>query len=276
VIDEPPADEFAGRLAAAGVDADDAAAIREFCGDDRAALDQLLARRLAGEPLALIVGRTRFMGVELAVNPGVLAPRSETALLGGLAVTLASSITPAAGAVRIVDMCCGAGNLACAVAVAVPGAVVYAADVSDAATALTTTNAVKLGVSDRVHVAAGDLFDAFVGSGIDGTIDLVICNPPYISTGRLERDRAALLAYEPRSAFDAGPFGITIQQRVINASVRVTRPGGWVALEVGAGQHRQVSMLFARAGRYATAKTVADASGTPRVVYAQVVTAGGS
>jgi len=265
--------EVASALEAAGVlDSDlEAGAIIEAAGGDRDTTLVLAQRRISGSPLALLTGRTTFLGLELVVEQGVLVPREETELLATVGVSLVRDVVGRAGAARAVDIGCGAGNLACAVASAVPRSEVFAADIAAAAVSLTRCNAERLGLEARVHVFEGDLFEAFAGLGLEGTVDVVVCNPPYISTGRLSRDRAILLEHEPREAFDAGPFGISIQQRVIRDAPVFLKPGGWLALEVGAGQARYAETMFARAGAYDPVLVAADREGEPRVVYGRAV-----
>jgi HemK-like putative methylase len=207
------------------------------------------------------------MGLELFRTSATLNPRAETELLGTVALDLLSRAKDSA---RIVDMCCGCGNLASAIAVNCPRATVWAGDLTDETVAVSRANVRHLRVSDRVFVHQGDLFESLEGLGLEGSIDLVVCNPPYISTSRLEGESAHLLDGEPREAFDGGPYGIAIHQRVIVDAPRFLRPGGWLAMEFGEGQDRQVKILLQRSGRYEPASLVADRGGTPRVVTARL------
>lgn len=207
-------------------------------------------------------GWQRFCGLELRVAPGALVPRPETELLAAAALRLLKERDRP----RVIDMCCGAGNLACALAHHLPGAQVWAADLEEPCVALARENAAALGLDARVTVAQGDLFAPLGGLGLEGTIDAVVCNPPYISSGRLGADRAALLDLEPRAAFDGGPFGIAIHQRVVREALPFLRPGGWLLCEVGLGQDRQVRQLFARARAYDPIEGEADADGAVRVL----------
>jgi len=93
-----------------------------------------------------------------------------------------------------------------------------------------------------------------------------VCNPPYISSGRLDRDRAELLTHEPRAAFDGGPFGVSIFQRVVRGALLFLKPGGTLLFEIGLGQERQVAILFDRTGGYDPVTTVNDCQGHPRVI----------
>jgi release factor glutamine methyltransferase len=221
-------------------------------------------RRAAGAPLAYVIGHEIFMGVELIVAEGALAPREETELLGNTALDAIRSC--GSSSPRVIDMCCGSGNLACAIAHHLPNAQVWASDLTDGCIAVTHRNVRHVCVSDRVVVAQGDLFAGLMGFGLEGTIDAVICNPPYISQGKLATERAELLEHEPREAFDGGPYGLSIQQRVIKEALPFLRPGGILLFEIGLGQERQVKMLFDRIKAYEDVRLVANASGEVRVV----------
>lgn len=225
---------------------------------------KIAGRRAKGVPLAYAVGHQMFMGVELIAAEGALAPREETELLGNSALEVARASGSAAP--RLIDMCCGSGNLACAIAIHLAGAKVWASDLTDGCIAVTRRNVMKLGIADRVVVAQGDLFAALAGFRLEGTINVVVCNPPYISQGRLATDRAELLEYEPREAFDGGPYGLSIQQRVIKEALAFLRPGGTLLFEIGLGQDRQVKSLFDRAKAYTDIRSVANVAGEVRVV----------
>lgn len=207
----------------------------------------------------------QFFNLPLTAAPGAFVPRAETELLARIALELAGATR--AGA-RIIDMCCGVGNLAAVVATHLPHAQVWASDVMPLATQNARHNMERHGLAERVTVVQGDLFDPLVGRGLEGTVDLIVCNPPYISTKRLAQ-RTDLLASEPREAFDAGPFGLNIHQRVVRAASTFLRPGGWLVLEFGVGQGRQVKRLFERTRGYAETQLHADVSGVARVAAAQ-------
>ena len=208
-------------------------------------------------------GRTTFMGIELLVAPGALVPRAETELLGNTAVGALLALN---GAPRVIDLCCGAGNLACAIAHRVPAARVWASDLTDGCVELARRNVEFHGLGERVSVHQGDLFAGFDGLGLEGTVDAVVCNPPYISEKRLENDRAELLELEPREAFSAGPYGLGIHMRAVREALAFLRPGGFLLFEVGLGQDRQVKTLFDRAKAYDDVTVVTNALGEGRVV----------
>lgn len=208
----------------------------------------------------------RFMGIELELGAGVLVPRPETELLGHVSLNLATRVE---GAPLIVDMCCGSGNLALGVAHALPGARIWGSDLTNATVATARRNVDRLDLGHRVTIVQGDLFEPLRGLGLEGSFDLVMANPPYISTARLEGESAHLLADEPREAFDGGPYGISIHQRLAAEAHAFLKPGGYLAFEFGAAQDRQALALLARARAYEPAELIADASGLPRVAIAR-------
>ncbi|RWM21426.1 MAG: class I SAM-dependent methyltransferase [Mesorhizobium sp.] len=209
-------------------------------------------------------GRTIFMGLELLIAPGALVPRPETELLGTTALDVLRQMNLPAP--RVIDMCCGAGNLACAIAHYLPTARVWASDLTDGCVDVARRNVAHHGMADRVSVLQGDLFSAFSGLELDGTMDVIVCNPPYISEKRLEGDRAHLTELEPREAFAAGPYGLSIHMRVIKEAPRYLRRGGILLFEVGLGQDRQVISLLERSKAYQNIRAVNNEAGEGRVV----------
>jgi release factor glutamine methyltransferase len=215
---------------------------------------------------ALAKGRTTFMGLELAVVPGVLVPRTETELLARTALSLLGGMPT--DAPRVIDMCTGAGNLACTIANYVTGAAVWCSDLTANCVAVARANVQQLDLADRVVVVQGDLFAKLHGLGLEDSIDMIVCNPPYISQKRLlDGDRTSLLTEEPREAFDGGPYGLSIHQRVVKDALPLLRAGGVLAFEIGLGQDRQVRILFERAGAYDDIHSVANESGEARVIH---------
>jgi release factor glutamine methyltransferase len=201
-----------------------------------------------------------FCGLAIEIGPGALVPRAETELVAHAALARCGD------APVFVDVCCGTGNLACAIAAARPAARGWALDLTASCADLARKNLARLGLADRVTVGQGDLFAPLAGVA-PGALDLVVCNPPYISTAKLAtRDD---LAGEPREAFDGGPYGISIHQRVAREAVALLRPGGWLVFEVGLGQDRQVRALLDRARGHDHIDVLTNAEGVPRGIAAR-------
>ncbi|MFO0554773.1 MAG: HemK/PrmC family methyltransferase [Polyangiaceae bacterium] len=210
-------------------------------------------------------GRVRFMGLELLAGPGALVARRETEILGRTAIDV---LRGRGRAELVIDMCCGSGNLACAIAAHVEEPEIHACDLTDGCVDLARRNVEKHGFGHRVRVHQGDLFEPLRAlEALAGAVDVIVCNPPYISTQKLEKDRVELLDHEPREAFDGGPYGIAIHQRAVKDALHFLKPGGVLLFEIGAGQAKQVSILFNRARGYEEVRTVSDATGEVRVVY---------
>ncbi len=262
-------DELASTLRQAGI-ADcevEAQRIVATTGHDTEQARTIAARRIAGTPLAYLIGSVTFMGLDLLTDEGALVPRAETELLGQAALAILRA-TPTETP-RVIDMCCGSGNLACAIAHSLPAARVWASDLTDGCVILARRNVAHTGVGDRVTVAQGDLFGSLAGFDLAGSIDAIVCNPPYISQGKLATDRAELLLHEPREAFDGGPYGLSIHQRVIRDALAFLRPGGALLFEIGLGQDRQVKTLIERTKAYYDIQQHTNAAGEVRVVTAR-------
>lgn len=234
-------------------------------------LDDLIAQRLGGTPLAHLTGRQHFMGLELLTGPEALIPRRETELLANTALGLLkrSAQGIADRSLTVVDVCTGSGNLALALAHGEPRAQVFAADLSEEAVALAQRNAQHLGLQGRVAFRSGDLLEPFNEPAFLGQVDLLVCNPPYISSGKLETMPTEIVGFEPRLAFDGGPFGVRILQRLMREAPHYLRPAGWLAFEVGLGQGPAVMQWLNKSGLYDVVESALDAEGQPRAIMAR-------
>lgn len=234
--------------------------------DAAAALAQLVARRLHGEPLAHLTGRGHFMGLELLTSADALIPRVETEQLGHACVALLQAAETSHPA-RVIDVCTGSGNLALAIAHAIPDAEVYGADISADALALAARNREQLGLS-QVAWRCGDLLAPFDAT-FDGRVDLVLCAPPYILSTKVEQMAPEISAHEPRLAFDGGPLGVGILLRLLEDAPRLLRSGGWLAFEAGLGQGPAMQRRLQRDSHYHEVRALTDTHGDVRVVLAR-------
>ncbi len=216
-------------------------------------------------PEAYRTGRGRFMGIDLHLQPGVLVPRAETELLGWAAVRFLENSGGTARSVRVIDVCCGSGNLACGIAQALPNAQVWAIDLTDPCVEVTRRNVAEQGLDDRVRVLQGDLFGPLVGQGLERNMDAVVCNPPYIPTRTLAGRTD--LRHEPREAFDGGPFGLSILMRVLKEAHGFLVPGGGLFVEVGPREESHARQLVERVGLYENIEVNRDSDGVVRFVH---------
>lgn len=259
--------------AAAGSPLSTRKAVQETPGelDDEgvARLVALVERRLAGIPLAYLTERQHFMGLEFLAGKGALIPRMETEILGRAALGAAKALADARGSITVLDVCTGAGNVAMAIAVHEPRAVVFASDLAPEAVELARANAKHLHVEDRVNLAEGDMFGAFDSEAFLGKIDLVTCNPPYISSAKVGLMDREVSGHEPRLAFDGGAFGVTILTRLIREAPRFLKPDSCLCFEVGLGQGNAITRMLKKESVYRVIEPLADESGEIRALLAR-------
>ncbi len=230
---------------------------------DRARYRSLIERRMAGEPVAYIIGRKAFRHLTLKVTPAVLVPRPETEMLVEAAVEFAAGESIVAA-----DIGTGSGAVAISVAKEVPGASVYATDVSGEALDLANENAESAGVAESVIFLHGDLFEPLPPE-LAGSLDAVLSNPPYIATEEIERLGPEVRDHEPRQALDGGSDGLDVIRRLIAEAPGWLRPGGLLAVEIGENQGMTVSDLARQ--DFSDVEVRKDLAGLDRLLVARRV-----
>ncbi|MBM4221540.1 MAG: peptide chain release factor N(5)-glutamine methyltransferase [Gammaproteobacteria bacterium] len=231
-----------------------------------ARLRELIDQRLDGTPLAHLTGRQDFMGLVLLSSPAALVPRRETEQLGFSAVHRLKKM--ALPRPLVIDVCTGAGNVALGVACHLPQARVMGADLSPEAVGLARQNAAFLGRGD-VEFRCGDLLEPFDQPDLRGMVDMITCNPPYISSARVDGMAPEISRHEPRLAFDGGPFGVKVIRKLIATAPQLLKPGGWLLMEIGLGQGTGVARSLAGDSGYDEVHTHNDAAGQIRVIEAR-------
>lgn len=231
---------------------------------------KLVERRLSGEPLAHLTGRQQFMGIELLAGPEALVPRKETELLGKTAIQYLNKISNERDSLTVIDVCTGAGNLAISYAINEPKAKIYAADLSSEAVSLAKRNAEYHNLESQVEFTESDLLDAYDSADFYNKVDLLTCNPPYISSGKVEVMDDEISSHEPGMAFDGGPFGIKILQRLMKEAPKYLREGGCLMFELGLGQGELIIKRIEKMNLYKEVLPVKNDDGDIRVVVAYV------
>lgn len=231
--------------------------------DDEAArrYQEMITRRAGREPLQHITGVAYFRHVSLHVGPGVFVPRPETELMAGWAVDRLREIegrTPIA-----VDLCTGSGAIARSLVDEVPEVAVYAIELSEDAAAWAARNLAGTGVELQV----GDMATAF--GDLDGTVDVVVCNPPYIPLVAWESVQAEARDHDPQLALFSGDDGLDAIRVLTRVAARLLRPGGWVGVEHAEVQAQSVPALFSGYGSYDQIRDNRDLSGRPRFTTAR-------
>jgi release factor glutamine methyltransferase len=216
-------------------------------------LDELVARRVHGEPLAWIVGSAEFLGLRLRVAPGVFVPRPHTEVLARRAVEL----LPPTGIG--VDLCTGCGAVAAAMRAARPRASIYATDLDPGAVTCARRNGVP--------AVIGDL-DEPLPPALDGRVDVMTAVVPYVPTEELHLLPSDVLSNEPRRALDGGPRGTGVLVRAAEAAARRLRRGGTVLLELGGDQADEISEAFTTLG-VSVVRVHRDQDGLARAIEAR-------
>jgi release factor glutamine methyltransferase len=243
------------RLSEAGcVDADDEAdVLMRAAAGDPAALEELVRRRVLGEPIAWLTGSVTFCDVEVFVDPGVYVPRPQTEALA----QRAASALPRGGVA--VDLCTGSGAVAAVMGRAVPTARVVATDVDPIA--------VRCARRNGVEVFEGSLDDS-VPPELEGAVDVLTAVAPYVPTDALRLLPRDVQAFEPRRALDGGVGGTDLLVEVARRSLRWLRPGGWLLLELGGDQAERVGDLLETLG-FIDLDVMHDEHGDPRAILAR-------
>ncbi len=236
---------------------------------EKDALDRLhdLVKRAGNhEPVAYLVGRTEFYSLEMEVTADCLIPRPETELLVQRAIEF---LRTREGEQHVCDLCTGCGCIAIATAKGCPNTRVVATDLCDKALAVAARNVAKHGLQERVELLCGDLFDPLVPQ-LDATQwDLIVCNPPYVSTAEYETLDKNVKDYEPQRALLAGEDGLDVYRRLCEQIDRFLKPDGALMLEIGCTQGPGVRDLLERTALFATIAIKKDHQHHDRLIIAR-------
>jgi release factor glutamine methyltransferase len=217
----------------------------------------MVARRAKREPLQHILGTQEFMGLEFKTTAAALIPRHDTEVL----VSEALRVLPSAR--TVLDIGSGSGCVAIAIAKNLPDATVISVDISLEALELARRNAELNAVN--VDFRQGSLFEPVVGEHFD----LILSNPPYISTTDIEKLQPEVRDFEPKSALDGGADGLDFYRLIIPAAPEYLHPDGWLLLEVGVGQSGAVTEIFAKNG-FSAIFSAQDLGGIERVAGGRI------
>jgi release factor glutamine methyltransferase len=223
---------------------------------DTATYETLLARRIAREPLAMIVGRREFWSLEFQVSPVTLIPRPDSETLIEAALAAFADRAPPG---KIIDLGTGTGCLLLALLSEFPTAFGIGLDLASDATSLAKANATRLGLANRSAFLAGDWTNS-----ISGRFDLIISNPPYIPGPEIASLMPEVARHEPRRALDGGADGYDAYRRIVPLLPRHLLPNGVAVLELGQGQAIFVTDLALKAGLQASLRL--DLAEIPRVI----------
>ena len=228
------------------------------------AVDQMIERRLGGEPVAYIVGEWEFFGIPIIVSDAVLIPRIDTELLAEVAIGLMKRRTDRT---RLLDLCAGSGCVGIAVAMNVPDCRVVLADNSTPALAVCRANMLRTRTTRSVTAIEADALE--IPPALLGTFDAIVCNPPYIPSGDIESLDPSVRNYEPIGALDGGADGLEFFRHIAANWQTMIKQGGCLAVECGAGQSGDVREIMQDCGLRGV-NTHIDTLGVERVIVGTV------
>ena len=230
-------------------------------------LKHLVEKRLGGMPLAYIVGRQSFMGLEMLSDESALIPRKETELLAEVCLESIENAVNARGTANVIDVFTGSGNLPLCFKHKAPMANVFGLDLSKNAITLAKKNSEWLKIP--VHFRESDMFSVFEDDEYSEYFDVISGAPPYICAAKVGTMADEISKHEPSMAFEAGPFGVKFFNKMIKASPRLLRHRGMLIFEVGLGQGDGLAKRLRKNINYNDVQLIKDAKGAVRVLSAR-------
>jgi release factor glutamine methyltransferase len=237
------------------------AAQRQLTPDESARLEEFARRRLAGEPVARIIGEKEFWGLPLQLSSATLVPRPDTETVVELALELLRADGDLDRPLRIADLGTGSGAILLALLSELPVAQGFGTDISDGALQTARANAARAGLSDRATFIACDY-----ASGLTGPFDLIVSNPPYIRSADINGLATEVRSHDPLAALDGGADGLDAYRALIPQAAALLAPRAALVVEAGEGQSAEIQALMTAAGLMPVIVPKADLAGIPRAV----------
>jgi release factor glutamine methyltransferase len=231
-------------------------------------LHDLVKRAGLYEPVAYLTGKTEFYSIELDITADCMIPRPETELLVQRAIEF---LRTRSGVQYVCDLCTGSGCIAVAIAKNFPDAGITATDISASTLAVAARNVEKHRLKEQVRLLCGDLFEPIIQQLDVSQFDLIVCNPPYVSTAEYEKLDKNIKDYEPQSALLAGEDGMDIYRRIVKEVDKFLKPGAALMLEIGYAQGPAVRELLELTSAFAEIKIEKDFHDNDRIVISKKI-----
>jgi release factor glutamine methyltransferase len=234
---------------------------RQLTESESTQIEGVARRRLAGEPVARIVGEKEFWGLPLQLSSATLVPRPDTETVVELALELLRADGLASRPLRVADLGTGSGAILLALLSELPNAQGFGTDISEQALRTAAANAISTGLAARATFIACDY-----AAGLSGLFDLIVSNPPYIRAADISGLAAEVREYDPLMALDGGVDGLDAYRALIPQAAGLLAPGAALIVEAGEGQSGPINSLMTIAGLTPTGAPKADLAGIPRAV----------
>ncbi|HSV30980.1 MAG TPA: peptide chain release factor N(5)-glutamine methyltransferase [Atribacteraceae bacterium] len=233
-----------------------------FSSESGQVFKRMLTGRSRGIPLQYVIGTWEFMSCPLSVREGVFIPRLDTESWVEEVISWAQS-APSRGKVRLLDLCCGSGTIACACAFWIPRLMALGVDISEEAIRLARQNARQLGIEARTQFLVSDLFEVFRNQR-RASFDLVLSNPPYIREDEWETLPDGVRFYEPKQALIGGPDGLEVIRRILDEGRDFLEKDGIMVIEHAPGQAVMLQEMLSQDLVLEFRRTITDLTGQPR------------
>ncbi len=237
-------------------------------------LEEAIEKRKKRLPLAYITGAKEFYSLEFRVTPDTFIPRPETEFIVDAVLNIVYGKRSKAGQVRrtaqrlinVVDLGTGCGNIAITLARYIPFSRIYATEISKKALEVAKENAQRHRVIDRITFLEGDLFSPLEDRRLEGKIDFLVSNPPYLIRSQINSLMPEVANYEPGIALDGGGDGLSFYRRIIEGAVEYLKSRGYLILEMGIGQAPKVKEMIEKTKEFLSIEIIKDYSGIERVI----------
>lgn len=234
-------------------------------------LKDLVQSRLSGTPLAHLTERQNYMGLDYIVPTGHYIPRIETELLAKTAIDTVSNDFASKEKILVIDLCTGIGTVALAIAHYCPNTEVFGADLLKAAIDAANINAKHFSLDHRATFFNSNMFESFEPFSFKNKVDIMVSAPPYISSKKVKNMDREVSNHEPKEAFDAGPFGLSIFLVLISVAPEYLMINGYLIMECGLGQGEFLADRIKANERYGSVEKICDDNGNVRVLKAKKV-----
>lgn len=232
-------------------------------------LSTLIESRLSGVPLAHLTERQHFLGLDYILNKGHYIPRKETELLAQTAIELINKDYINQEKVNVIDLCSGIGTIALAIAYYCKNTLVFGSDIYPPAVVASEINARNFGLENLATFYHADMYDPFEFHELKGQTDIIVSAPPYISSVKVKQMASEIANHEPSEAFDAGPFGLSIFNKLISIAPEYLNNGGYLIFECGLGQGNFLAKRLRSNKNYGEVSEIHDEHGNIRVLKAK-------
>jgi len=239
---------------------------------ERNLLKEAIKKRKNRLPLAYIIGKKGFYSLEFRVTPDTFIPRPETEFIVDAVLKRSPvtghrlSVTDYQSPITIIDLGTGCGNIAVTLAKHISNARIYATDIPKKALAVAEENARRHRVEDRITFLEGDLFSPLENRHLEGKIDFLVSNPPYVIRGEIDSLMPEVAHHEPRIALDGGEDGFSFYRRIIEGAPQYLKSKGYLVLELGIDQAPQVKEIIEKTLEFEAIEIVRDYSQIERVI----------